>query len=187
VVNVSGTHNAKLDLASDAVFRGPLEDPLNTTAHGAKRSSHFNENKYESSSMCGACHDIVMPKGVAVERTFEEYQAGLFSKSVAGVPPAFSSCTACHMIGHRAQAASVPGAPERLVHEHLWPGIDVALGDFPHQDAMRSAVEDCQLGTASISYFSLEVTEPNLFTFLIETSAGHNQPSGASQDRRMWL
>jgi hypothetical protein len=31
------------------------------------------------------------------------------------------------------------------------------------------------------------VTAPDLFTFQIETNAGHNQPSGASQDRRMWL
>jgi hypothetical protein len=137
--------------------------------------------------MCGACHDIVMPKGVAIERTFEEYKAGLFSKSASGMPPAFASCMTCHMSGQRSTAAAVAGAPQRVVHEHLWPGVDVALGDFPHKQALRSAVEDCQLGNVSISYFSLEVTEPNLFTFMIETSAGHNQPSGASQDRRMWL
>jgi len=63
----------------------------------------------------------------------------------------------------------------------------VALTDFPDREAMRSAVEDCQLGQASVSFFTLEVTPPDLFTFELETNAGHNQPSGSAQDRRMWL
>ena len=90
------------------------------------------------------------------------------------------------MPGQQAFAAAVPGAPTRIVHSHLWPGIDVPLSDFPHRDALRSAVEDCQLG-ASITFFTLEVTPPDLFTFQMETTAGHNQPSGSAQDRRMWL
>jgi hypothetical protein len=85
-------------------------------------------------------------------------------------------------------AAIAPeGVQPRTVHEHLWPGIDVPLTDFPNRDALRSAVEDCQLGPASVSFFHLEVTPPDLFSFQIETDAGHNQPSGAAQDRRMWL
>jgi hypothetical protein len=48
-------------------------------------------------------------------------------------------------------------------------------------------VVDCQLGGLSVSYFKLEVTLPDLFSFQFETNAGHNQPSGAAQDRRMWL
>jgi hypothetical protein len=74
-----------------------------------------------------------------------------------------------------------------MVHEHMWPGIDVALVDFPHREAMRSAVEDCQLGQPSVSFFTLEVTPPDLFTIQVETNAGHNQPSGSAQDRRMWV
>jgi hypothetical protein len=187
VVGIEGTHNGQLRIAADATFRGPIDDPLATPAHKAEPAKHFDENEPDSSAMCGACHDIVMPKGVEIERTFKEFQAGLFSKTTNGNPTPFAGCLGCHMQGKKGAAADVPGAPERIVHEHFWPGIDVALGDFPHRDAMRSAIEDCQLGSASISYFSLEVTPPNLFTFQIETNAGHNQPSGASQDRRMWL
>lgn len=92
------------------------------------------------------------------------------------------------MPGREALAAVAPeGVGMRTVHEHLWPGVDVALTDFPYRDAMRSAVEDCQLGAASLSFFTLEVTPPDLFTFQIETNAGHDQPSGAAEDRRMWL
>jgi hypothetical protein len=187
VIGVEDTHNAQLLLAKDATLRGPFADALATHAHGAEQSKHFDENLPESSQMCGACHDIIMPKGVAIERTFKEYEAGLFAKSATASPPPFASCVGCHMQGRKGTVANVPGAPERIVHEHFWPGIDVAFGDFPHREAMRSAIEDCQLGNASVSYFSLEVSEPNLFTFQIETNAGHNQPSGASQDRRMWL
>lgn len=187
VVGVDDTHNAKLRLADDMTLRGPFDHPLATIAHGAEQSPHFDENAAESSRMCGACHDIIMPKGVAIERTFREYERGLFAKVTSGIERPFASCVGCHMQGRKGVAAAVPGAPERVVHEHFWPGIDVALGDFPHREAMRSAIEDCQLGNASVSYFSLEVTPPDLFTFQIETNAGHNQPSGASQDRRMWL
>ena len=62
----------------------------------------------------------------------------------------------------------------------------MALTEFPHRDAFRSAVEDCEI-RKSVPFFTLEVTPPDLFTFQIETGAGHNQPSGAAQDRRMWL
>ena len=187
VVGVDGTHNAQLQIAADSTLRGPYADALPTLAHGTEQSRLFDENALESSQMCGACHDIIMPKGIAIERTFKEYEASLFSKSTLSDTPPFSTCVGCHMPGRKSAIADVPGAPERIAHEHFWPGIDVAFGDFPHREAMRSAIEDCQLGNASVSYFSLEVSPPNLFTFLIETNAGHNQPSGASQDRRMWL
>lgn len=137
--------------------------------------------------MCGGCHDIVLPNGVHLERTFKEYRDGLFSKSATGTPPSFGTCIGCHMPGTRQVVADVPGAPERVMHEHLWPGIDLPLVEAPNSAALRSAVEDCQLGSLSFSYFSLEVTPPDLFSFQLETNAGHNQPSGSSQDRRMWF
>jgi hypothetical protein len=148
----------------------------------------FADTSPKSTALCGGCHDIVTRTGVHLERTFEEYREGLFSKSATGAPPAFDSCVGCHMPGQKGVVA-VPsnGAAVRTVHEHLWPGIDLPLTPFPHHDALRSAVETCQLRQASISSFTLEVTPPDLFSFQIETLAGHNEPSGAAQDRRMWL
>ncbi|HKP61319.1 MAG TPA: DUF2330 domain-containing protein [Polyangiales bacterium] len=188
VASIEGDHNGKLALAHDNTMRGPIRDPLQPPAHRAEYSEIFEEENPKSSAMCGGCHDIVTPTGVHLERTFQEYRAGIFSKSSTGKPPAFASCVGCHMPGQNALAAVAPaGTTERTVHEHLWPGIDVALIDHPHREAMRSAVEDCQLAAASFSFFKLEVTPPDLFTFEFETNAGHNQPSGAAQDRRMWL
>jgi hypothetical protein len=187
VASIEGDHNAKLRLANDTTMRGPIRDPLPPIAHRAEFSEMFEDTSPKSSALCGSCHDIVMPNGVHLERTLQEYRSGIFSKSATGEPPAFDSCVGCHMPGRDAYAAAVSGAGKRTVHEHLWPGIDVPLTDFPHRDAMRSAVEDCQLGEPSFSYFTLEVTPPDLFTFQLETNAGHNQPSGSAQDRRMWL
>ncbi len=188
VSRIEGDHNAMLQLANDTTMRGPIHDPLRTDAHRAEYSEMFEEMSPESSALCGGCHDIVTLTGVHLERTFQEYQFGLFSKSATGAPPAFESCVGCHMPGRTGFAAAAPqGVGLRTVHEHLWPAVDLPLIDFPHRDALRSAVEDCQLGTASVTFFTLEVTPPDLFTFQLETNAGHNQPSGAAEDRRMWL
>lgn len=189
VVSIEDDHNGKLTIANDTTMRGPIENPLRPIAHRAEYSAQLEGRKRESTAMCGSCHDIVMQSGVHLERTFQEYRHGVYSKTATGgEPEPFDSCAGCHMPPRTGVAAEVEGAPPRELHEHLWPGIDVALiDDFPHREAMRSAVEDCQLGVPSIPFFTLEVTPPDLFTFQIETGAGHNQPSGASQDRRMWI
>ena len=186
VTGIQGDHNGMLQMANDTIMRGPIRDPRPPHAHQAAYSELFDDSSPRSSALCGGCHDIVTPAGVHLERTFQEYRDGIFSKSATGAPPSFGSCVGCHMPGQRALAATVPGASQRNVHDHLWPGVDLPLTDFPHPDALRSAVEDCEL-RASVSFFTLEVTPPDLFSFQIETNAGHDQPSGATQDRRMWL
>jgi hypothetical protein len=186
VTAIEGDHNAMLHVASDTTMRGPIRNPHEPYAHRAEFSEMFEDTSAKSTAMCGGCHDIVMPGGVHLERTLKEYRDGIFSKSATGAPPAFDSCVGCHMPGQGGFAASLPGLEQRLVHEHLWPGVDVALTDFPHRDAFRSAVEACEIAK-SVPFFTLEVTPPDLFTFQMETGAGHNQPSGAAQDRRMWL
>jgi hypothetical protein len=188
VTGVEGDHNAMLHLANDTTMRGPIRDPVQPRVHQVELSEMFDNLSPTSTAVWGGCHDIVTPDGVHLERTLEEYRSGIFSKSATGAPPAFDSCVGCHMPPRQGLAAIAPaGAPLRSVHEHLWPGVDVPLTPFPHRDALRSAVEDCQLRLASVSFFTLEVTPPDLFSFQIETLAGHNEPSGAAQDRRMWL
>ena len=187
VVGVEGDHNGMLRIANDTVMRGPIRDPQDPRVHGALGSDLLDSSKPDSSAMCGACHDVVTQSGVRLERTYQEYLSGIFSKSATGEPPAFDSCAGCHMAPRPGlPAVQSNAAVSQLVHEHLWPAVDLPLTDFPFSTALRSAVETCAL-QKSIGFFTLEVTEPDLFTFQIETGAGHNQPSGAAQDRRMWL
>jgi hypothetical protein len=188
VATVEGDHNAQLQLAKDNVMRGPIEDPVPSGAHGSAFTEVFNHNKTVRNAMCGGCHDIVLQNGVQLERTYQEYQHGQYGQQPSPDAPALENCSGCHMPGRMDLAAVAPaGTKPRNVHEHLWPGVDVALTDFPYREAQRAAIEDCQLGVASVAFFTLEVTPPNVFTFRVETNAGHNMPSGAAQDRRMWL
>lgn len=188
VVSIDADHNGKLTIAGDNVMRASIKDPAHSGAHRSAYTDVFDHARPERNEMCGGCHDIVTPAGVHMERTFKEYKSGLFSHRPEPTAPTLESCGGCHMPIRREVAAVVPqGLEARVVHEHLWPGIDVAVTDFPNKAAMRSAIEDCQLGLASVAFFTLDVTPPNVFTFRLETNAGHNQPSGAAQDRRMWL
>jgi hypothetical protein len=131
--------------------------------------------------LCGSCHDVVTRAGIHIERTFEEYKSSLFGQLEEG----FETCAGCHMPGRERRAAELPQAPERTVHEHLWPGVDVALSPFPGREIQRQAVE-CELAL-NTRIRSVEHDGLGTFTVLSETSAGHRQPSGAAQDRRMWI
>jgi len=182
--------NNGLVLANDTTMRGGIRDPLEPGAHEAAYSQLFDRNELKSSEMCGVCHDIKTPKGVHLERTFAEYKGSVFATSPAK-GGGRETCNGCHMLGTPGVAADVDGVGSRRVHEHLFPGVDVPLDDFPHRAAMTAAVRDCALPGFSISFFEIEAGPPVPGDFTIsvalETSAGHNQPSGASQDRRMWV
>jgi hypothetical protein len=184
--SVDGAHNATVKLSNDVTMRGPIEHPKQPGVHKAEYSAMFNGDKLESSSFCGGCHDIVTPNGVHLERTFEEYGMSVFANPKA--PTGITTCSGCHMPGRNALAADDPpsGVVIRRVHEHLWPGVDVHLDDSPGRDVLTAAVADCELST-SISLFTLDVDMFGKFTFTMETQAGHAEPSGAAQDRRLWL
>lgn len=195
-VGVMDDHtNANLVLANDDIMRGALSNPLEPSTHRVGYSEFHDGRRVglEASRMCGTCHDIRTPLGVRLERTLEEYETSIFAQPN---PIAFQSCHDCHMASDNrkelvATSTGRPGetAIARSPHEHLWAGVDVALTPFPNSEAMRSAVGKCELPARSISYFNIEpVLGPTVqFSVTIETNAGHNQPSGAAQDRRMWV
>jgi hypothetical protein len=180
-VSVGEHFNNDIQLADDDVLRGSIAAPADSAAHRTAYSPHQDRNRAESSRLCGSCHDVVNQAGVHLERTFLEYQGSLYAETGA----AFETCSGCHMPGRPGKAANLPDAPERTIHEHLWPGVDVALTTFPDREAQRLAIE-CALAS-SARVFDLRHDGFGGFTVQIETSAGHNQPSGAAQDRRMWL
>lgn len=183
--SVDSDHNATLHLTNDTTLRGPIRNPKQPGVHVAAYASLLDGDQLASSGLCGGCHDIVTPSGVHLERTFEEYKESIFSKGVAA-----GSCSGCHMDGHSNQLAADDPLSQvgvRTVHEHLWPGVDVALtDDFPDRDAQELAVQ-CNLSRGALT-FSFQLMSPlGDFAVTLETQAGHRQPSGASQDRRMWF
>jgi Cytochrome c554 and c-prime len=179
-VDVAEPFNNQLGLANDTLLRGAIADPVPNGAHSSAYSRFHDRDRAESSRLCGGCHDVVTPRGVHLERTFDEYQQSLYGHQSAG----FETCSGCHMPG-RPGTAAVGVGRQRSRHEHLWPGVDTALTVFPDREAQRRAVE-CELSQGAIIY---EIAQDELggLSVRLETLAGHAQPSGSSIHRRMWL
>ena len=185
VVAVEGTHNAPLVLADDGVLRGGISDPVATTAHGSTYSGLHDRNALDSAGLCGACHDIVTPAGVHLERTFQEWKGSLYAHAVPGEQ---QTCGACHMTGRNAPAAVADDVPVRRVHSHAVPGVDVALHDFPEREAQRAAVQSALDTTVFVGLCVQPTADGATIAVSLENfAAGHGWPSGAAQDRRAWV
>ncbi len=185
VTDVEGTHNNPLRVVLDGVMRGAFADPSGEAGHDSEYSPLHDRRTLESSSLCGSCHDIVTPAGLHLERTFAEWKESLFSSDDPGQR---ASCGQCHMRGRDGLVADVEGVGLRRVHDHSMPGIDVALTDFPERDAQRAGVER-DLAGLMVSELCVTPREGGVVAELAleNIGAGHAAPSGAAQDRRMWV
>lgn len=183
VKDVEGEHNNPLVLANDTTMLGGIANAKRPRAHGVAYSALHDGNTHESASLCGSCHDIVNHNGVHLERTFAEWKDSVFSAPTPA--EGFLSCNQCHMSSYDGVAAVDPEVRvgQRLVHEHLWPSVDVALTPFPDKELQLAATE-CALSTTVLVY-SL-VVDPTSITVIMESQSGHRTPSGAAQDRRLW-
>jgi hypothetical protein len=191
VDSVEGTHNNPLVLANDTTMRGGIPEPVENSAHHSEYSRLFDASDVmESSKLCGTCHDIVVPKeltgapeDVHLERTYEEWRTSLFAQPDSGP----LSCGDCHMDGVPnvpvADAENVPVRDAR--HKHDFPGVDVAVTDFPQKQEQLAAVQRF-LETTLRS--EICVSQTGFIRVSLENvTAVHNVPSGASQDRRLWV
>ncbi len=181
--SVTGTHDAALTLAGDPTMRGEYTDPVANTAHHATYSKLHDRDQLDSAKLCGACHDIVNGHGQSLERTLAEWQATVFSKAPGG-----ATCGQCHM----AQSATLepiaqaPGVFARRRHSHTFAAVDLALTDFP-QAAEQKAEVQAQLDKTLQSALCVGATGAQVKVLLDNVAAGHGFPSGAVQDRRLWV
>jgi hypothetical protein len=200
VAEVTDDHNAPIELAMDQTMRGGARNPVDTPAH----NSMFDPNMASAtnkSTMCGACHDLVTPNGVHLERSFAEWKTTVFAKND---PAAFLplTCSGCHMFPSTEVIADKPGLDVKVrtngFHEHMWPGIDQALTPFPQIAEQKAAIDrDLQPAVAikgvpprgSIEFPGGICLYPNgeLTVRVDSLNVGHMFPSGAAQDRRLWL
>jgi hypothetical protein len=181
--SVQDTHNAPLHLADAPVMRGPFADPVSNTAHQATYSAIHDRDSLDSAKMCGACHDIKTGHGADLERTFAEWQASVFSQ-----PPGGTTCSQCHMAqsANLVPVAQAPGVFARRRHAHTFAAIDRALTPFPETDAQTAEIQ-AFLATELQSAICVSATGRDVRVFLDNVAAGHDFPSGASQDRRVWV
>jgi hypothetical protein len=185
VGSVEGAHNNPITLANDGVLRAAIRDPVSNEAHGADYSPLLDRSATDSATLCGSCHDIDTSHGAHIERTFAEWQTTVFSHA-----PAELTCGECHMDGKTGFAAEVTGAPQRQVHGHMFPAVDLALTTFPQADAQRAAVQSLLDTTLQSLLCVRGANIPGATTLqlvLENVAAGHDWPSGATQDRRAWI
>jgi hypothetical protein len=209
VTDVQGTHNNPLLLANDTTMRGGIGDALPNDAHGTAYSSLHASAKLESAKLCGSCHDIVVPghfshraegdagataPDVPLEQTYSEWQGSVFSDPAQQI--AFS-CNTCHFKQeHGVPIANPPGdhppMRSRTRHRHDLPAVDTALFDFPEKPALprnddqRAKIESL-LSLALRIEICADFVKQQFQVTLENLSAGHRFPSGASQDRRLWV
>lgn len=185
VDGVEGAHNNPLHIAGDTVMRGGIEDPKANEGHASAYSRLHDRTQIQSADLCGSCHDVVTPAGVHLERTYLEWKESLFGQNLEG---RLLTCNQCHMTGRDAAASATYPELTRRVHAHTFPAVDVSLTPFPESDAQRVAIQKELDPTLSAeicaapkpAWFQVDVTLDNF-------AAGHSFPSGAAQDRRVWV
>jgi hypothetical protein len=186
VSSVHGSDNAPLDLASDLVMRGEFSDPIASAAHASSYSSLHDARDLASASMCGSCHDVVVPRTDAgIERTFYEWAHSAFNG------PGGATCASCHMTPSAVPRpiADVPGAPARIGRAHDFPAVDVSLDpSSPNAASEQSAVELALANGALQGALCVTAPSPggSIRVILDAVGVGHKWPSGAAQDRRAW-
>ncbi len=182
---VTGESNNPVIRADDGVMRGGIADPVPNPAHGSVRSSLHDGSSLTSSKLCGSCHDIVTPNGLHLERTFAEWKESIYALEDSRFR---NSCVSCHMPGRDGVAAEFEGVPLRRIHDHGNAGVDVALTDFPEREAQRERVQLALNSTLLTELCVVSVSGgADIEVYVENVGAGHSFPSGASQDRRLWL
>ena len=198
VAAVQDTHNNGLVLAHDQTMRGGLAGPASSPAHHSAYD-RLMDSTVNKSEMCGSCHDVVTPRGVKLERTYEEWQTTFFSQPDA---QHHLSCGACHMPSSDGVIAEAPGLSVKShnggFHEHLWPAIDQALTPLPGGDTLAAGIKRdldpavAIIGPAAfasnLQYGGICVDPPGVLSVRMDSiGTAHDWPTGAAQDRRAWL
>jgi hypothetical protein len=181
VAEVIALHNGGLRWSRDDVMRGAIDDPVDTPAHESASSSLVDVRSLESSAMCGACHDVIAPSGVAVERTYAEWSESVFARPDIGL-----SCAGCHMPGRAAPAAF--GERSRRVHDHRLAAVDVALTPWPGVDEQVAAIQrDLDAVLAAKLCAQPDAGGTRFYVTLDNVQGGHAFPSGVTHARRAWV
>lgn len=202
---VDGTHNNPLRLANDTTMRGRITDPVPNPAHHSAASPFLSGASADSAAMCGACHDLVLPSppapvSLALERTYQQWHTSVFAPAQAPAPSAVGTCNTCHLPYEGTPQPIAEGTGVRRPHHsHHMAGVDLAYPGFryaadPRDDEELRAVQRDQIQRLLDITLRLEICVQTfsadasaIHVTLDNANAGHNWPSGASQDRRAWV
>lgn len=204
IKSVQDTHNNGLVVAGDQTMRGGLPGPVASPAHHSSYDKLMDSTSNDS-EICGSCHDVVTPRGVHLERTYEEWQTTFFSQpNPTPEMMIHLTCGACHMPSSDGVIAEAPGLSVKShtagFHEHLWPAIDQGLTALPGADTLAAGIKRDLDPAISIVGPTIFGTTTNYGGICLDPLSGgtlsvrmdsigaaHAWPTGAAQDRRAWL
>jgi hypothetical protein len=208
-----GIANASFDLQPSHTKLGPIEDPIASPFHAAAPSAYLRSAEFCGS--CHDVR-LPGPDAVSgepllrLENLFTEWQQGPYA-TVLNPHGRVVTCQDCHMSAYpyappgtylEDRAAEFPGAPLRRVSTHYFTGVDIALVDFPGQSDAGVDGHGLPVGQAQrradllAAACELEVHLPEsvrggdvlpIRVDVTNVGAGHNVPSGFSQERQVWL
>ncbi len=171
--SVERDYNSGLVLDPAAPYHGPIADPTGNSFHASAPLDDFSGARF-----CGACHDVIEPSGLDLERPYYEWE-----ESPAALEG--QTCQDCHMPETTGKAAT--DGPERTVHDHRFVGIENPFGDADvaaRIDTLlaQAAAVDLVLpdGVARGDVLPVTVDVTNLI-------AGHNLPTGSTFIRELWI
>lgn len=186
VTGAAGVSNMQAIMdPNDNAVHGGLSDPTAST-HGEIYSQFIQTGEF-----CAICHEVNTPAMFPAERTYREWKNSPYAES--GV-----TCQDCHMSAGITHFQASPGqlatsGPVRAnVPLHYFAA---ATTDFPGMtgrstDSIAFAVKTlqsaCSLGIDNPDSV-FEGTNLNFDIAVTNVGAGHNVPSGVSEDRQMWL
>ena len=201
VDKVTADHNNGIVLAMDQTMRGGAKNPVQGPAHRGQYDPLMDSDTNQS-EVCGSCHDIVLPNGVPLERTFAEWKTTFFATQQDAAH--HLTCGSCHMKPKTGVIADGPGltVPSRAYgfHEHTFPAIDQALIPFPELAAQAAGIKEILdpaiaiigptplSGPPSPGGICVEPLNGGQISVRVDSiGTGHSFPSGSAQDRRVWI
>lgn len=162
-------------------YFGPISDPAGAP-HGAERVA-----AYDMAAFCTPCHDVNISnethdKLTMVEFTGAEWKEANEAAGGTDSEPAIATCQECHMPAYSGPAAV--GGADRVVHRHLFPGIDVPLVPFADSHRQYRTIQDLARTAAHVD---VDVEATAVRVDVTNLVVGHRLPTGSAHARALWI
>ncbi len=208
-----GIANASFVMETGDVKFGPIADPMLSPFHDARQSDYLSSSEFCGSChdvRIDAEDAVTGEPFLRLENLFTEWREGPYA-TTANPHGRVISCQDCHMSAYPYEApgtyftdqvATYGNPPLRRASTHYFTGVDIALIDFPGQDTQGNDSHGLPIGQddrrrdllRAACTLELEVDGPSedgrtlpISVGVTNVGAGHNVPSGFSQERQVWI
>ncbi len=209
-----GIANASFLLAASDVKYGPFGDAIVSARHQTAKSDYLRSSQFCGTCHDVRLQGEDARTGepfLRLENAFTEWQGGPYATTTNPFGRVVT-CQDCHMSMYPYEppgtyptdtAVDIEGAPLREVSTHYFTGVDIAFIDgFPGQDSAGLDTHGLPIGQKDRrrdllrSACDFELTVPasvapgemlSLTVDVTNVGAGHNVPTGFSQERQMWI